>query len=331
MEAVHVTTRRDLRLARSRRIAADAIIDTPRVRPALEIEGIQNLEAVSVGRTASLYRGVQTAIGREVTVKVLNDELTSESGRRFDRERAFTGQLSGHASIVCLFDTGVTADHAPYLVMPFYQKGSLTGLIDKHGPIGWREATFLIEPIAVALAEMHCRGIVHRNLKPGTILLTDFLLPRVADFERALPVGHTPSGSESTAAHFFSPTDRTGPVSPSEDVYGLGALLWALLAGQAHFAATRDGDLEALDAPTATILARQSRLPAAVEPPPQPILDLIARAMSADLLRRPANAAAFVTDLRRRVTEVEQPSSWGTSAGGRHPLAANAAPLSLTD
>ncbi|MCP3989574.1 MAG: protein kinase [Actinomycetia bacterium] len=319
-------------MTRSRRDAAHATVDTPRVCPALEIEGIHNLKAISVGGAASVYRGVQTAIGREVVVRVLNDELTPETGQRFDRERALTGQLSGHANIACLLDTGVAADHdAPYFVMPFYRKGSLTGLINEHGPIRWREATFLIESIAVTLAEIHCRGFVHRNLRPGKILLTDFLLPRVAGFERALPAGCIPSGSEPGAAHFFSPADQAAHASPTEDVYGLGALLWALLAGQAHFDPTRDSTLEGLDAPTATILARQGRMPAAVEPPPQPILDLMARAMSADLLRRPANAAAFVTDLRRTVAEVEQRSPQNTSTGVRHPLATTAVPPGLTD
>ncbi len=322
--------RRDPSLMRSHGVVDSATTETPRVIPSLEIEGIQNLEPVSVGGTATMYRGVQTTIGRQVAVKVLNEELTSENGQRFDRERTLTGELSGHANIVCLFDTGVTTHDAPYLVMPFFPRGSLAGLIDEHGPLGWQEATFLMEPIAVALAEIHSRDIAHRNLKPATVMLTDFLLPRVADFERALAIGETPSRSEPGAARFFSPTDPTGPASPIEDVYGLGALLWALLAGQAQFGPASDGSLAGQDAPTATILARQGRLPAPVEPPCQPILDLVARAMSADLLRRPANAAAFVTELRRSVTRVDQPSSDSGRPVIRHPLTSNSAPPDLT-
>ena len=89
-------------------------------------------------------------------------------------------------------------------------------------------------------------------------------------------------------------------------MFGLGALLWALLAGQSSYAPTRIPDREELDAPTATILARLGRLPAAIELPPQPILDLVATAMAIDVNSRPANAAAFVTELRRRVDEAAQ-------------------------
>lgn len=316
-----MSTRRDASLTRPPGVVDQSTAGTPQVRPALEIDGVHDLQPISVGSTASVYRGIQTTIGRDVAIKVLNDELTSESGQRFDRERTLTGQLSGHAGTVPLLDTGVAAGDTPYLVMPFYQKGSLTDLISEHGPIGWREATFLMEPIAVTLAEVHSRGIINRNLKPSTILLTDFLLPRVAGFERALPTGDTPPTTEPEAAPFFGPTDCPTPASPSEDVYALGALLWALLAGQAQYPPTRHPDLEGIDAPTATILARQCRLPAGIAPPPQPILDLVAQAMSSDLARRPANAAAFVTELRRTVAEVGQDPSQTTTDDVRIPLA----------
>jgi serine/threonine protein kinase len=317
-------------LTRSPGGADQSITGVRRVLLALEVEGIDDLQPISIGQRASVYRGIQTTIGREVVIKVLNDELTSESGQRFDRERTLTGQLSGHAGIVPLFDTGATTADAPYLVMPFYQRGSLTDLIDEHGPIGWREATFLIEPIAVTLAEVHSRGVIHRNLKPSTTLLTDFLLPRVTGFERALRTGDTPPASDLEATPFFSPTDAPTPTSPSEDVHALGALLWALLAGQAHFPPTRHPDLEGLDAPTATILARQCRLPAGIVPPPQPILDLAARAMSADLSRRPPNAAAFVTELRRTVAEVEQDPALHNTDDAHLPLTASTS-LAATD
>jgi serine/threonine protein kinase len=271
------------------------------------IKNLVELELVSSGQASSLYRAVQTVPRRRVAVKVLHDELTSDTGQRFDRERTITGQLSGQSAIVPLFETGVTAGDEPYLVMPFYARGSLARLIADHGRLPWREAAFLIEPIAVTLAEVHSRGIVHRNLKPENILLTDFLMPRVADFDMSLPVGERSTTATTTASPFFSAPESAGHIEadPAADVYSLGAILWALLSGQMLFA----DDVSGTKARTATAQARTGQPAPPTVVAPDSIRDLIARSMAENTRDRPANAATFVSELRHSVAHPDETSA----------------------
>jgi len=267
----------------------------------LAIADLVDLQLLRAGQAASLFRARQVATQRSVAVKVLHDELSSDTGQRFDRERAITGQLSGHTGIVPLFDTGSTSDGEPYLIMPYYYRGSLADLMTRYGPLSWREATFILEPVAVTLSEVHGRDLVHRNLKPGNVLLTDFLLPRVADFGMCLPTGQT-----STAATLVeqSPygapeTIEPGPADPSTDVYGLAATLLGLLSGRQPNDQQRD-------------------ITGAITP--QPIADLIERSMAGDPGDRPDNAATFVTELRHAVARAgARPGAKPTAPDGLGP------------
>ncbi len=277
----------------------------------LAIDTLVDLQLIHSGRSASLFRAYQLPTQRRVAVKVLHDELSSDTGQRFDRERAITGQLSGHTGIVPLFDTGTTSDDEPYLVMPFYLRGSLDDLMTRYGPLGWREATFLLDPVAVTLAEVHSRKLVHRNLKPGNILLTDFLLPRVADFGMCLPIGDVSTGATLVeASGYRAPeTAETGPADPRNDVYGLGATLFGLVTG-------RDPAAGLLPEPTPAIGDEQP-MPASGVPtpgrgvptPPPALVELIEWSMAPDLADRPSDAAAFVTELRRCVSQSDDPST----------------------
>jgi len=87
-------------------------------------------------------------------VKVLHADLGSDVGRRFERERAVRAELSGHSAVVPLLEAGKTAAGQPYALSPFYSRGSLARLVADHGRLGWREATFLLEPVAVAKEKM---------------------------------------------------------------------------------------------------------------------------------------------------------------------------------
>ena len=167
-----------------------------------------------------------------------------------------------------------------------------------HGRLGWREATFLLEPVAVALAELHGRGLVHRCLTPDSILLTDFLLPRVAGFGMSLPEGERSTSATLVPSLFFSAPELAVPIEadPRADVYSLGAILFAMVTGHVGFV----GDAALLIARRATVQARTGK-GAAASVLPDALRDLVARAMAEDLRDRPANAAAFVSELRRAV------------------------------
>lgn len=300
------------------------------------VDGFDALEAVHLTGDINLYRGVQAELGRSVLVKVLSPDASPPAGRRFERERTITSTLSGHAGIVPLLDAGVTATLEPYLVVPDYPRGSLAQLISEAGPIGWREATFLVDAIGSTVAELHGRNIVHRDLQPASVMLTDFLMPRLWHFERALETGTQPEADEPAGSAFFTMATSPAGARPAEDVHGLAALLWALLAGQARYPASRIPFDTGLDAPTAAILAQRGGLPAAVDPPPKPVLDLIAAIMAATGQERdPAgtgtgDAAWFVTELRQAVAEAEEtePAAPGSR---RRPLPARVAPNDVHD
>lgn len=264
----------------------------------LGISNLAELELVSAGSSTSVYRAVQLDPRRTVAVKVLHADLASDVGRRFDRARAVTAELSGHSAVVPLLEAGKTGAGQPYAVSPFYARGSLARLVADHGRLGWREATFLLEPVAVALAELHGRGLVHRCLTPDSILLTDFLLPRVAGFGMSLPEGERSTQATLIPSLFFSPPELAVPIEadPRADVYSLGAILFAMVTGHVGF----EGDAALLTARTATAQARTGK-GAAASVLPDALRELVARAMAEDPRDRPANAAAFVSELRRAV------------------------------
>ncbi len=264
----------------------------------LGIPNLAELELVSAGSATSVYRAVQLEPRRPVAVKVLHADLASDVGRRFDRERAVSAELSGHSAVVPLLEAGKTAAGQPYAVSPFYGRGSLARLVADHGRLGWREATFLLEPVAVALAELHGRGLVHRALDPERILFTDFLLPRVSGFGLSLPEGERSSSATLIPSLFFSAPELAVPIEadPRADVYSLGAILFAMVTGHVGFA----GDAALLTARTATAQARTGK-GAAAAVLPDALRDLVGRAMAEDPRDRPANAAAFVSELRRAV------------------------------
>lgn len=249
--------------------------EEPIVTADLGIAGLGDAELLATDTSTSLYCAGQPALDRLVAVKVLHDEPASSAGRRFEHETRIAGQLSGHAGIVPLFGTGTTADGEPFLMMPFYRRGSVEQFITEHGPVAWREATFLLEPVAVTMAEVHGCGMAHNNIIPANIMLTDFLLPRVGELGFSRAIG-----------------DERG-AGPASDVFGMGAVLRSLLIG----------------APTDTCPVAWADGSVGKPVSPKPIRDLVERAMSNDAQRQPPNAAAFVTELRRAVSEADRARS----------------------
>lgn len=281
----------------------------------LGLDGLSEVSLIGSGGSSTVYRARQDDLDRTVAVKVVHAAWSIETRERFDHERRVTGRLSGHAAVVPIFETGMTTRGEPYLLMPFYPRGSLFRLMRDRGPLAWREAAFILEALAGAVADCHEDGIVHRDVKPGNVMLTRHLQPRLADFGITLPAGEVAAGGGVAYTPSYSPPEAFGPVTvqPTIDVYGLGATLWALLAGRAPFT----GPDEAVDASVVMTRAEAGD----VEPPsattPEPILAVIRRAMATDPAGRPADAGEFAAELRRAVRLSEAPLA-GRAGGGGH-------------
>lgn len=205
-----------------------------------ELAAAGYLDAVAIGRGGFgvVYRCRQPELDRTVAVKVFSAELDEDNRARFLREQRAMGRSTGHPNIVTVLEVGTLSGGCPYLVMPYHPSGSLDLWIRRHGPLSSENALRIGSKIAGALEAAHRLGIVHRDVKPGNILLTDFGEPALIDFGIAHIGGgfETAVGSVTGSPAFTAPEVLEGqPSTPESDVYGLGATLFCALTGHAAF------------------------------------------------------------------------------------------------
>ncbi|MGW4533673.1 protein kinase domain-containing protein [Nocardia sp. NPDC004340] len=202
----------------------------------LRTAGFEDAEEIGRGGFGAVYRCHQVGADRTVAVKVLTEEF-DESRERFLREQRAMGRLTGHPNIVGMLEVGTVNGH-PYLVMPYHSGGSLQTRIHRDGPLPLSEVLSLGVKIAGALETSHRTGVLHRDIKPGNVLLTDYGEPALTDFGIAHITGgfETTSGTITGSPAFTAPEVLSGEVpSPAADVYGLGATLFCALTGHAAF------------------------------------------------------------------------------------------------
>ncbi|MGW5152050.1 protein kinase domain-containing protein [Rhodococcus koreensis] len=217
---------------RTRRDVAAAVGDE------LRAAGFDGAEEIGRGGFGVVYRCTQPALERTVAVKVLTGELDEENRERFFREQRAMGRLTGHPNITGVLQVGSTDSGRPYLVMPYHPQGSLDARIRRHGPLTAEEVLRLGVKMAGALEAAHRAGILHRDVKPANILITDFGEPVLSDFGIAHITGGfvTVTGTVTGSPAFTAPEVLGGdPPSTAADVYGLGATLFAALTGHAAF------------------------------------------------------------------------------------------------
>ncbi len=217
--------------------------DPLKTQPDLEVvtelaaAGLEGAEEIGRGGFGVVYRCGQPVLDRVVAVKVLTAEL-EENRERFFREQRAMGRLSGHPNIVGVLEVGETKSGRPYLVMPYHQKGSLEAQIRGDGPLSVEQVLRLGVKMAGALETAHRAEVLHRDVKPANILLTDYDEPALADFGIAHLAGgfRTATGVVTGSPAFTAPEVLGGdPTSRGSDVYGLGATLFCASTGHAAF------------------------------------------------------------------------------------------------
>jgi serine/threonine protein kinase len=266
--------------------------ERPAVVSELSASGFDDAEEIGRGGFGIVYRCRQNALDRTVAVKVLTSGIDVEENReRFLREQRAMGRLTGHPNIVSVLQVGQTESGYPYLVMPFHGRGSLDVHLRRHGPLPLDEALRLAVKMAGALETAHRVGILHRDVKPGNILYTDYGEPALSDFGIARMSEsefRTATGVFMGSPAFTAPELFSGdPPSPASDVYGLGATVFCALTGHAPF--ERRGDEQ--------MVSQLLRI--ATEPPP----DLRASGLPDDV------AVAVEHAMRRSPTTVRRPTS----------------------
>jgi len=190
------------------------------------------------GGMASVYLAEDIKHQRKVALKILRPELAAVLGsERFLSEIRTTANLQ-HPHILPLFDSG-QADGYLYYVMPYIEGETLRDKLDREKQLGVEEALRIARDVADALDYAHRHGVIHRDIKPGNILLHDGR-PVVADFGIALAVSAagggrmTETGLSLGTPHYMSPEQASADrdLSPKSDVYSLGCVLYEMLAGQ---------------------------------------------------------------------------------------------------
>ncbi|MFC9841217.1 protein kinase [Rhodococcus sp. NPDC127530] len=211
---------------------------TPSVASELAADGFDDAREIGRGGFGVVYRCTQPALDRTVAVKVLTGDLAEENRERFFREQRAMGRLTGHPNIVTVLQVGVTDSGQPFIVMPYHLQGSLDERIRRHGPLGVDDVLQLGVKLAGALEAAHGQGIVHRDVKPANILLTDYGEPALTDFG----IAHISGGFETAAGIVTGSPAFTAPEvfggaapSPASDIYGLGATLFCAATGHAAF------------------------------------------------------------------------------------------------
>ena len=196
------------------------------------------LEPIDAGGMATIYTARQPALDRIVAIKVLPEYLIDQPGflERFKIEAQAIARLD-HPSILPIYDYGQMGG-VPYLVMKYVSGGTLKNLID--GPLEPRQAADILRQIAEALDYAHQQGVIHRDIKPGNVLLQDGHRVQLSDFGLAKivssPTQLTQSGVGVGTPDYMSPEQAQGlPVDARSDIYSLGVVVYQMLTGQLPF------------------------------------------------------------------------------------------------
>ena len=263
----------------------------------LRNSGFDDITEVGHGGFGVVYRCTQPSLDRTVAVKVLTSDLDPDNVERFVREQRAMGRLSNHPHIVTILEVGTTTTGRPFIVMPYHAKDSLEALIRRHGPLDWREAVSIGVKLAGALKAAHEVGIVHRDVKPGNILLSDYGEPQLTDFGIARIAGafQTTTGVITGSPAFAAPEVLEGATpTPQSDVYSLSATMFCAMTGHAAFE-RRSGE---------QVVAQFLRITSQPIPDlrqqglPSDVAAAIEHAMARDPSDRPASAAEFGEQLR---------------------------------
>jgi beta-lactam-binding protein with PASTA domain/tRNA A-37 threonylcarbamoyl transferase component Bud32 len=256
------------------------------------------VEHIARGGMAQVYLAQDLLLDRPVAIKVLFPELSVDPSfvQRFRREAQAAANLA-HPNIVAIYDWG-QGEHTYFIVMEYVDGSTLSSII-RQAPIGVGRAALVGADVASALEFAHRRGVIHRDVKPGNVLIDHSGQVKVTDFGIARAVGAreglTQTGAVMGTATYFSPEQAQGyPVDARSDVYALGVVLYEMVAGRPPFAG---------DNPVAIAYKHVKEEPerlASIQPAVPPDFEaIVAKAMAKDPEDRYPSAEELRLDLMR--------------------------------
>ena len=247
---------------------------------------------------AIVYKARDVILNRNVAVKVLRDEYTTDQEfiKRFETEAQSAARLT-HPNIVSIYDVGVD-NGIYYIVMELVQGKTLKEIIiEENGPLPWKWSINVAIQIASALDTAHCNNIVHRDIKPHNIIITEDGVAKITDFGIAKAVSNstiTAFGTTMGSVHYFSPEHaRGGYTDAKSDIYSLGVVMYEMLTGQVPFDA---------DTPVSVALKHMQEDP--IEPIeinpniPEAINQIIMKAIQKDPMLRYQTSIDLERDLK---------------------------------
>jgi serine/threonine-protein kinase len=194
---------------------------------------------IATGGTSTVYRGLDTRLDRPVALKVMDSRYAGDQQflTRFQLEARTVARLKD-PGLVAVYDQGLDARH-PFLVMELVEGGTLRELLSERGPMPPHAVAAVLRPVLGGLAAAHRAGLVHRDVKPENVLISDEGDVKIVDFGlvRAVAAAGITSSSVilGTAAYLSPEQVRDGNASPRSDVYAAGIMAYELLTGQTPF------------------------------------------------------------------------------------------------
>ncbi len=261
------------------------------------------IEKIGSGGMATVYKAKCHVLNRYVAVKILRDEFTTDEEfiKRFEVEAQSAASIT-HPNIVSVYDVGVDGN-LYYIVMELIKGKTLKEIIiEEKGPLPWKWSVNIAGQIASALETAHKNHIIHRDIKPHNIIITEDGVAKVTDFGIAKAVSNstiTAFGTTIGSVHYFSPEHaRGGFTDEKSDLYSLGVVMYEMLTGKVPFDA---------DTPVSVALKHMQEEPT---PPieinpnvPLAVNDIIMKALRKDTNLRYQNATAMLLDLKRALKE----------------------------